>query len=64
MGTPFFHLDYSRVEDYFRMHPDKDPTVIFFNELKEEDMSEGLVKRVMKEYEIRECEQGVIARKK
>ncbi len=64
MGTPFFYLEYSRVEDYFRMHPDKEPTVIFFNKLNEENMSEEFVKRVMREYEISESKLGVVARKK
>lgn len=33
MGTPFFYLDYDRVKAYFALHPDKIPTIIYYEEL-------------------------------
>ncbi|MEY8326742.1 hypothetical protein AALB47_22975 [Lachnospiraceae bacterium 54-11] len=30
MGTPFFYLDYNRLESYFTLHPDKLPTIIYY----------------------------------
>lgn len=38
MATPFFELDYDRLRDYYDLHEDKRPTVVYFYNAPDEDI--------------------------
>lgn len=51
MGTPFFHMNYERYQEYLRLHPDKVPDIIYYNELTGGAEETAFIDKRMKQYE-------------
>ena len=65
MGTPFFNLDYNRVQSYFTMHKSKIPTIIYYTEFTEEDRNNTeYYKWLQENYEIYTDGTNLLARRK
>ena len=61
MGTPFFYLDYNRLEKYFSLHPEKMPTIIYYEQLSNSDEEHQFVNQLKETFEIREVGDGLLA---
>lgn len=53
MGTPFFYLDYDRLQKYWDLHPDRKPTVIYYEKYTSEDARSFINDMISKDFEIR-----------
>lgn len=63
MGTPFFSLDYERLDKYYELHPKKFPTIVYYKNFTEEDEESGFIKKIQN-YEINTINERMIAKKK
>ena len=45
-GTPFFHLDYKRLNRYYDTFPERFPTVIFYGEYTNKDLKSSFIKEL------------------
>lgn len=65
MGTPFFQLDYDRMRNYFALHKEKIPTIIYYTEFTEDDRSmTAYYKWLQENYDIYSDGVNLIARRK
>lgn len=61
MGTPFFYLDYARLSNYLALHPEKVPTVIYYEELSGTNEEKIFLDHIMQNYNILSTPKGFLA---
>ena len=61
MGTPFFYLDYNRLETYFTLHPNKFPTIIYYENLSYTDEERYFLNSIKSTYQITQMGNRLIA---
>ena len=64
MGTMFFYLDFDRAKDYWRLHPDRIPTIIYCNDFADDDVNRLMSILRAEDYDIRREDMKLIAIRK
>lgn len=64
MGVSFFFLDYDRINDYWKMHLDKEPDIIYYLDMLHTDRENDFIENLNKNYKVKIIENRLIAIKK
>lgn len=64
IGTYFFSMDYERLEEYYELHPQKFPTVVYYEVLKNGDKKSDFYNGLQEDYEIQLVGESMIAKKR